>query len=33
MVKLPESHLARNQSHVDYEFQQQDSGFGQHDFE
>ena len=36
MVKLPESHITRNQSHVaryDYEFRQQDSGFGQHGFE
>jgi len=36
MVKLPERHLARNQSHVaryDYEFLQQDSGFEQHHFE
>ena len=36
MVKLAESHLARNQSHVaryDYAFRQQDSGFGQHHFE
>ena len=36
MVKLPESHIARNQSHVaryDYEFRQQDSGFEQHHFE
>ena len=36
MVKLPESHITRNQSHVDrydYEFRQQDSGFEQHGFE
>ena len=36
MVKLPENHTTRNQSHVDrydYEFRQQNSGFGQHGFE
>ena len=36
MVKLPESNITRNQSHVaryDYEFRQQDSGFEQHHFE
>ena len=36
MVKLPESHVVRDQSHVaryHHEFRQQDSGFGQHHFE